>query len=368
MDNDSLQPEIERQARALCEQISVAHDLDTEIQEELYTHVEDKLLGYLSGEIPVTEDDALILVREHFGDPRTIKSLMQDAHIEEVTISQARRRTAAVIVTLAWGLVGAFLMNAVTIALHYYRFKTMTATEAARATNSMSELLGIHEYNAFFAVSLFLLLSAITALGPWIFFYRWKRPTTNMRDRWFYRWSTTKLTLAAMGLLVLYMIIPSFVPTWISVDSKIAIMLFITASSALYAGQCWAWIWWCDAAPRTVRNILNTGLLWLIFRMVLVTAIPKTSAQLFAELPSGVETIFQSTWSTALLYQGHFFDTQFYVNIVWFVPTGFIFSQGAGTLMYMGAAYAVATSGYALNQVRKARQQKKATGGPDGLA
>ncbi|MFP6580919.1 MAG: hypothetical protein VCD00_00015 [Candidatus Hydrogenedentota bacterium] len=366
MDDERIGSEIEKQARELCSQISVAHDLDSEIQEELYTHVEDKLLGYLSGEVPVTEEDALILVREHFGDPLTIKSLLQDVHVEEVTISQARRRTAAVIVTLAWGLVGALLMNAVTVGLHYYRFKTMTAMETARATNSMSELLGIHEYNAFFAVSLFLLLSAITALGPWIFFYRWKQTDERLRERWFYRWSVKRLVLLVIALLAIRMLTPSFAPTWISVDSKVAIIILVGMSLFLYAGQCLAWIWWCDSAPRTKRNTLNTGLLWLVFQIVLTTFIPRTSAQVIGELPSGVETFFQSTGSTVLLYHGHFFDTQFYVSIVWFVPTAeFIFSQGARTLMYMGAAYVVATSGYALNQIRKTRQQRKSF---DGLA
>ena len=37
-------------ARELARKITVAHDLDPEIQEELYGHIEDKLLAYKSGE------------------------------------------------------------------------------------------------------------------------------------------------------------------------------------------------------------------------------------------------------------------------------------------------------------------------------
>jgi len=77
--------------RALCKKISVAHDLDQEIQDELYGHMEDKLLAYLNGEEPVTEDDALILVREHFGDPAVLKNLLQDVHADNAHVSLAHR-------------------------------------------------------------------------------------------------------------------------------------------------------------------------------------------------------------------------------------------------------------------------------------
>ena len=38
-----LDSKIQGRLRELCQKITVAHDLDTEIQEELYGHMEDKL-------------------------------------------------------------------------------------------------------------------------------------------------------------------------------------------------------------------------------------------------------------------------------------------------------------------------------------
>ena len=92
---ESLRPKTQDQVRTLCRKISVAHDLDPEIQDELYGHMEDKLLAYLNGEEPVTEDDAFILVREHFGDPAVLKGLLQDVHAHEVHVNLARRLAAA---------------------------------------------------------------------------------------------------------------------------------------------------------------------------------------------------------------------------------------------------------------------------------
>lgn len=77
---EDLSHETAEKIRALCSRISVANSLDQEIQEELYSHLEEKLLAYLSGKEKITEDDAFILVREHFGDPVILKELLKEVH------------------------------------------------------------------------------------------------------------------------------------------------------------------------------------------------------------------------------------------------------------------------------------------------
>src|SRR5690242_2017659 len=57
-----------REIRALCKQLAEKRGLSEEVREELCGHMEDKLLGYLKGEERVTVEDALVLVRAHFGD------------------------------------------------------------------------------------------------------------------------------------------------------------------------------------------------------------------------------------------------------------------------------------------------------------
>ena len=65
---------IQTKLKAICREISITQSLDAEIQKELYGHMEDKLLAYVNGEEAITEDDALILVREHFGKPANDQS------------------------------------------------------------------------------------------------------------------------------------------------------------------------------------------------------------------------------------------------------------------------------------------------------
>ena len=89
--SENLNPETQKKINDLCKQISVAHNLDEEIREELRCHMEDKFLGYLSGDEKLAEEDAFILVREHFGDPAVIKSLYQDVEAVAAHVSLARR-------------------------------------------------------------------------------------------------------------------------------------------------------------------------------------------------------------------------------------------------------------------------------------
>ncbi len=97
--------------RALCRQISVAHNLDEEIQAELRAHMEDKLLGYISGEERVTEADALILVREHFGDPKYLQRMLRETHGQAVTLNPLQKMgVIAVLTVFSFFLFPPFLM------------------------------------------------------------------------------------------------------------------------------------------------------------------------------------------------------------------------------------------------------------------
>jgi hypothetical protein len=88
---EHLTPETANRLRAICERITVACELDTEIQEELYSHLEDKLLAYLSDEEKLSEEDAYILVREHFGNYDNLKRLLRTVHAPERCIAYAGR-------------------------------------------------------------------------------------------------------------------------------------------------------------------------------------------------------------------------------------------------------------------------------------
>lgn len=60
--------------RSVLLELSAQHGLDTEACTELCSHLEEKLADYLSGAVKITEDDAIILARSHFGDAQRVAS------------------------------------------------------------------------------------------------------------------------------------------------------------------------------------------------------------------------------------------------------------------------------------------------------
>jgi hypothetical protein len=311
MNDQHLDSALEEKARALCAQITVAHDLDSEIQEELYGHIEDKILGYLSGEVPVTGDDALILVREHFGDARVIKSLLQDVHASEVALSQNRRYIAAAVATLCCFISGKALYALLGIARAYYGITSGSWSPDVAAASSF---LPIHE------VSL-LAMMLVTFLAPLLILVRWQKALRAGSRPWFYRWGYGRLALLLLALLTFNLLMPK---SYISLGpglpdhgifSLIDALLGMTLV-CIVLGNCIIWIRWCDVAPRTKRNLWNVAGAWCLGYMIL-TSLPSVYVNVETTLEEAEKSPYRST-----LVQAPFFDTAAYWNVSLRNPVG----------------------------------------------
>ena len=120
--DEKISPETEERIRELCRKISVAHNLDEEIHAELFAHMEDKLRAYLSGSEKLTEEDAFVLVREHFGDPEEVKAMLENVHAEAVQVGMMRRIGAISVVFMGifcMTVMVSFALYALLNALHF---------------------------------------------------------------------------------------------------------------------------------------------------------------------------------------------------------------------------------------------------------
>ena len=61
--SESLSREVQNRIEKFVKTLSVNAELNREFRKELHGHFEDQMLAYLSGNEPVTEDDAFILVK-----------------------------------------------------------------------------------------------------------------------------------------------------------------------------------------------------------------------------------------------------------------------------------------------------------------
>ena len=88
---EPLTPETSRKLDDAARALSRKHRLDKSAFGELLARMESKLRSYLSGSEKLTEEDAFVLVREHFGDAENLRKLLRKVHAPQRCIAYAGR-------------------------------------------------------------------------------------------------------------------------------------------------------------------------------------------------------------------------------------------------------------------------------------
>jgi|GEM_PF-1418298 len=325
---ESLNSNTQEQMRALCRKISVAHDLDPEIQEELYGHIEDKLHAYLTGEEPLTEEDAFILVREHFGDPAVLKGLLQDVHAHAVHVTLARRIAAAVVATVGLSVAANLLRFPIALFLVIWAAKTGSAIRYAE---------GAYVYSASLIAAAAILLCVIL--------YRWHRKLDRDERPWFLRWRPLSIAALIALFVVLNRLIPRVMPEHdvftvkVGEASKYVLALMTVAGvlSRLIVPVVTplAWLWWCDRPPRTNFALLYGFLAWLIFNPLMASfssPLPQMMLHIGRSDMAGI--------SEAVVSRGHILGSSLFWQLS-FAPFGIDVPYGSAPLYFYYLYYLV---------------------------
>jgi hypothetical protein len=253
--DDSLSREGKKEIQALCDEIAVAHDLDEELREELRGHIEDKVLGYLSGDEVVSEADAVILAREHFGDRVLLRSLLSEIHGFEAAASTYRRIAAAAVATLGIVYVTSVAEAACAWALGGPITRALSPDKPVTWGFLPQFVAGL-----------------VALVFLWRILARMKSRLERVPSPWFVRWSALKL----IGLVVIVLAVGPI--------GRLAATLLWHGSSVQYApptGNFWLayvagtarpavsafgvlvlWLWWCDAPPRRGIALVRAALCW----------------------------------------------------------------------------------------------------------
>ncbi|MBL7648104.1 MAG: hypothetical protein JNK74_18120 [Candidatus Hydrogenedentes bacterium] len=292
--NTPLNDDTQQKARELARKITVAHDLDPEIQEELYGHIEDKLLAYKSGEELVSDEDAFILVREHFGDAKVIRGLLRGVHAGAFQASLMRKVLALTLVACSVR-VGFSLARELSIAA-----------------------AGLYESGAgvLFCILSSLLIFEITALGTLAFVLRrWKQAERSERELWFVRWSLPRMTSWLIVAVAMSWLIPA-VSISVSIDelgfepSRTSLGLMASTMICTQMLWCAIWFWWADSGSRTLTKNVVIGLSWAAYSLLGSMYPAKVLLHLgeggpldetiahVGHVPLSVSTSFVGTWFT----------------------------------------------------------------------
>lgn len=248
-----LTPEIRKRIDRLCQDIASSHDLDPEVSAELAGHLEDKFLAYINEEESLTEADAFVLVREHFGDPARIKSLLRSVHRFEAGAGLARRLCAVAAVQLV--------------------FLSVTALMFAIVWSVATWLLFM-QFGSRLVLVLFPVVTTLTAFIGTCIFWRvlrnWRQRMLRGESLWFHRWSGLQLTVLMCALVSVYEIVPAVrgggagLPMPISASTHPILIYYILLVSACSVWQAGLWLWWCDTPPRRPRTLTYAALAWLL--------------------------------------------------------------------------------------------------------
>jgi hypothetical protein len=240
---DNLNAETESALRKLAGEIGVANDLDPEIQEELYGHLEDKTLGYLSGEESLSQGDALLLTREHFGDRRMLREFLSQVHYASATVHLGRRLAAAAVLLLALGLILKPLRAAGLVLSSY----------ASVAVSQIVTPLVTFALCCLFVVSYFMILR------------RWRVQLKSEREPWFERWSAQKLlaVLVSMLLFNMFAVLPLSAVTAGTASDSVLERVMASVIGILVLAIPMIWAWWADTPPRRIHAVLTGVCAWL---------------------------------------------------------------------------------------------------------
>lgn len=266
------------------------HRLDESARAELRARMESKLLAYLSSAEKLTENDAFVLVREHFGDPEVIGGMLMKVHRTEAMASLVRKIAAVLVLTLAAGLAG-YCLELI------FRIGCLAAFGSAGMFIPWKENAGLYCGAALFAVVL----------------VYWRKRMNNGDKLWFQTAGPLAVVLIIAAFLCLDTLIPFLVcldpthllnippsmlpdlphgraiseghhqnPYWVvqyifkpahstTLGSKFSSFLVL----AYIVFQCALWLWWCDTPPRNSHVLFITAGAWALYSFIITSFQPK---------------------------------------------------------------------------------------------
>ncbi len=246
--------ETQSRITGLCSTISVANHLNDKIREELHSHIVDKMEAYLTGSEVLTEDDAFVLVREHFGNPEIISSMYEIAEPVAAYGSIMRRFGAAVVATILLFTLGSYVLEICMASLARMTPNTIVPEAIIFGIPKIaSHLTGL------------LLFAAVL--------YHWRVKMLNGEQPWFI---TIKpywfIGITVVSLIFTYLIIVST----LELQAQSNISAYVWLGSIIF--HCILWIWWMDNNSNHIFNIFIGLLSWMLAQYIILNGIAILSA------------------------------------------------------------------------------------------
>ena len=231
-----LAPDVALKVDRLVEEVAGRRGIGGELRDELRGHVEDKILAYLSGDEALTQADAFILAREHFGATGDLRVALGNKPAKR-DLKELQRRIGAVMSATLIGSIASML----------------GAIIAGLVASGNAAVIVAASFFTYIGVTGGLLLA-------------WHRGESVKNHAWFVDWRAAKLVAMIAGLFVAEEAVSGFRafamveyvqqhPLSIDLQTFVPYLLFL-----LLATHCILWLWWCGVRRVFSREMANVFL------------------------------------------------------------------------------------------------------------
>jgi hypothetical protein len=234
-----LSAETAGRIEALCRRVAVGRGVDEAVRRELCGHMADKLAAYVEGREPVSEEDALLLVERHFGEPEAVGEGMRRVHIR-AAVDTVARRLAAVFALSCLLELGRNLST-------YVVWRQVDWTAAYHHLPPMNLPAG--QWVPFVGLAV---LPVMVVGAMWGILARWRRRVRRGERVWYADWSWWGVAAVAAIALVeeewgRTIVVPSLEGWLRNYSHHAAAYAMLDQAMALMTAL--VWIWWCSSRP-----------------------------------------------------------------------------------------------------------------------
>ncbi|MBI5092597.1 MAG: hypothetical protein HZB26_09160 [Candidatus Hydrogenedentes bacterium] len=237
---------------ALCRKTLRAHGLGAGAHDALYDRMRETLLIYLNGKVPVTPEEALLLVQEAYSDAASVEDLRAFAAARpRDTISLGRRLAVAFAAALAVNTAGKLVL-ALLLAL--------LAGSMPPDSHAPGRVSAPFDF-ASFAIHVAVWPALAVVFG--LVMFRWQRRLAAGARVYLVHCPAEHLAVIAVVLVAAYALTPLAPLTGAIAGARVTTL----SLQSMVTGVIWyvVWLWWCDQLagnPKAIISALGVQIGW----------------------------------------------------------------------------------------------------------
>ena len=301
---ESISPETRNRIETLLRDIAAGQHLDADTIEELRAHMEEKFIAYINGAETITEEDAMLLVREHFGKLEVVRAGFQET-MEKFSLPLFMRWFGAAITVL----IGVSATNQ-----FFYEVQERLFIASSSLFGQSSPLS--HNAINFLMMAPSVFFEIVGVLFMYWIFRRWLNGEKQGRLWWYNRFSILQIFMIAIVVFSMGVFFETIFSvrrfqlenyfitsesTYVPSLEHIEFLVYLLRSS-MYIGQFVLILWWLGRKPRHLN--ITAGFIFLYLYSIIHYPLRNLVFVMFGEssMPLGIGILIPNSFILKALF------------------------------------------------------------------